>query len=316
MTTPAITPSLPDISKITSASTDAEISAAEAAVRATAIPGDNAGQPITVPSTTVVSNVNTSEPAVVPAQYTLTDLGNGQQELKLATGEVFKGTVTEVLEKVAKSKVDTTEYAKGLKAELETAKAAPVAPAAPALPANVTIHTNETEAAANVALQQKYLGAIGEGRIGDATLLSLAQSLKSTPEQVATYLEYIPTLIERDQRAQQREVLTGFIAENPGFPGDTPAAQALEQAMGNDALTVANLSKAYALCVMRGTIKPTPTSAAATNTTVTPRGTPPPMIPNTTPTNPMPKDPMAMNASNSTEAEIDQMMRDLRAGKV
>jgi hypothetical protein len=35
---------LPDISKITSASTDAEISAAEAAVRATAIPGDNAGQ--------------------------------------------------------------------------------------------------------------------------------------------------------------------------------------------------------------------------------------------------------------------------------
>jgi hypothetical protein len=30
----------------------------------------------------------------------------------------------------------------------------------------------------------------------------------------------------------------------------------------------------------------------------------------------MPKDPMAMNASNSTEAEIDQMMRDLRAGKV
>jgi hypothetical protein len=49
MSTPAITPTLPDISKITSASTDAEISAAEAAVRATAIPGDNAGQVPAVP---------------------------------------------------------------------------------------------------------------------------------------------------------------------------------------------------------------------------------------------------------------------------
>lgn len=310
MSTPSIIPTLPDISKITSASTDAEISAAEAAVRATAIPGDNAGQ------VTTAEPVVAAEPAPA-AQYTLTDLGNGQQELKLATGEVFKGTVTEVLEKVAKSKVDTTEYAKGLKAELETAKATPpAAPAAPTLPANVTIHTAETEAARNAAFQQQYLGAIGEGRLGDATLLGLAQSLKSTPEQVAMFLEYIPTLVERDQKAQQREVLTGFIAENPGFPGDTPSAQALEQAMGNDALTVTNLSKAYALCVMRGTIKPTPTTTTATNTTTLSRGTPPPTIPNAAPNTPMAKDPMAMNASNSTEAEIDQMMRDLRAGKV
>jgi hypothetical protein len=312
MTTPAITPSLPDISKITSASSDTEIAAAEAAVRATAIPGDNAGQ-LTPPTPTAVV---VTEPITVPS-YTLTDLDNGQQEVKLATGEVFKGTANEVLEKLAKSKVDTTEYAKGLKAELETAKAAPPpAPAAPALPANVTIHTPETEAARNVAFQQQYLGAIGEGRLGDATLLGLAQSLKSTPEQVAMFLEYIPTLVERDQKAQQREVLTGFIAENPGFPGDTPSAQALEQAMGNDALTVTNLSKAYALCVMRGTIKPSPTATTATNTTTTPRGTPPPTIPNAAPNTPMAKDPMTMNASNSTEAEIDQMMKDIRAGKV
>lgn len=310
MSTIPVVPTLPDISKITSASTDAEISAAEAAVRATAIPGDNVGQiPPAAPVATAVVE------AAPPAPFTLTDLGGGQFKVEIVEGgEVFKGTQQEVLEKLARSKAETNGHLKSVKAEFEASKVAPpVAPAAPVLPANVTIHTPETEAARNVAFQQQYLGAIGEGRLGDATVLSLAQATKSTPDEVISTLNYLPTVIEYVQRAQQREVLTGFLAENPDFPGDTPAAQALEKALGDDKLTVDNLSKAWALVVKRGTVKPSPVAAAAPNAA---RPTPPPTIPNAAPNTPMAKDPMSMNASNSTEAEIDQMMKDIRAGKV
>src|SRR6266568_1530000 len=65
-------------------------------------------------------------PVVVPAApapdlpYTVTSNADGSKTFKLVTGEELSGkSEADILPLLAKSKVDTTNYAKGLKSQLE-----------------------------------------------------------------------------------------------------------------------------------------------------------------------------------------------------
>src|SRR6185503_19628103 len=74
------------------------------------------------------------QPLTVPEgqKLAIQENADGTVHLKLSTGEEFTGTPLEVSRKMAESKVDTTLYAKDLKAKLETAT-----PPVPAVPTDV-----------------------------------------------------------------------------------------------------------------------------------------------------------------------------------
>ena len=81
------------------------------------------------------------------------DLGNGQFEVKYITGETFKGTAAEILQKQGQSNYNTHQWAKS---EIAKAKEPP----APVPPAPKVFATPEEEATANYVteLQAKALG--------------------------------------------------------------------------------------------------------------------------------------------------------------
>ena len=66
-------------------------------------------------------------PAATPEPYHIEKLADGTVHVKLDSGEEFRGTYDEVLPKIAKSKYDSSSYAKQLKHELET-KSVPAQP--------------------------------------------------------------------------------------------------------------------------------------------------------------------------------------------
>jgi hypothetical protein len=81
-----------------------------------------------------------------------TDLGNGQFEVKYLTGETFKGTATEILQKQGQAHVNTKNWARN--------QVQPTTPPAPPVPPPSKFSTPEEEATAKYVtdLQAKFLG--------------------------------------------------------------------------------------------------------------------------------------------------------------
>lgn len=224
MSTPAVspTPAAPETPAVNINNTAAEISAAYHAAAAQPAP------PV-APAPAPAADPN--------APYTMSDLGNGQLEVKLKTGEVFKGSQQEVIAKIAEAKVNTTLH---YKSELEKAKApisqVPTTPSAPEVPDKFTPHWN------------KYI------EDPDAAILeSVSRSMQY--ENPQSMIQELGQILEMGREIKLKNTFSGFLDSAPDFPNSPEASQALAEAMGDAPLTTENLIRAHSVCLYQGKYK-------------------------------------------------------------
>jgi hypothetical protein len=134
-------------------------------------------------------------------------LDDGTFEVKLETGEVFKGDPMEVTTKLAEAQVNTKRWGQGFKQELETLKATPPSPVVPPTP--------PTPQAAEEAQLQGYL------------VEQTARGLGF--KDAAAYRAKLANVLETTEEVRNNLVATNFMQQCPDFPNTPESISALSK---------------------------------------------------------------------------------------
>lgn len=160
--------------------------------------------------------------------YQISDLADGQVQLKLITGEVFSGDARTVAQKIAESKVHTTRWGQEWKQKAQQQQPWEGPPSA-ILPAS-GVQDDEygapvMEVGQTVVPDNTYINlhnmatALGYNDINQ--LIADQMNLRAQTEQIGQELR-----ADREER-QNKECAAVFMAQHPDFPSSPEASEAL-----------------------------------------------------------------------------------------
>jgi len=197
--------------------------------------------------------------------YQFNSLADGQVELNLITGETFKGTAEQVIQKVADSSVHTKLWARRKVEEAQLARPTdePVQPVQQIVPPEPT--------------QQSTIADYW----ADQTANSLAKQFGfSDKNELMQWGEEMTQLRSFKQEYDLNRSLMDFSAKNPDFPATNEAISAVGDLMQANGWQVnaENLSAAHALAVQRKLYQPIDPQDIQPVKRASVRPLPPPML--------------------------------------
>lgn len=245
--------------------------------------------------------------------FTITEGENGQVELKLRTGEVFKGTALEVAKAAAKAKVDTTDYSKDLKSQLtqlqeqtnHISQALTPKPPEPSQEEQQQRQLQEFLANENA----KYLG------------FPNAEAMRN----------HLQGMSSDNAKVRSDRIVMDFMQECPEFPADKEHSDKLIEAGAQYGIFRANqkgelleeptakqMVAAHALCVQLGIYQPLTEAQIQEQVNagmkikprIQARPTPPPMVPSNQPENTP-----ANEASDPWTMDLSKLRNQIIAGQ-
>jgi hypothetical protein len=211
--------------------------------------------------------------------YQFTNLPDGNVEVRLITGEVFKGDPITVAQKIAEAKVHTTHWAYDWRAKAQSAQQPP----------------QNGDGNSAVAIDNGGAPQIDFSKIPDVTAWQMDQiasalGYKDGQEMVNDQIRQRQETqrvsrelaMEREHRETQ-DIAATFLANNPDFPNSAESINAIEQLLTKNNLdfTTANMEMAHSYAVKNHLYPPLSQAeiqASMGIVTPTARPTPPPMV--------------------------------------
>lgn len=200
----------------------------------------------------------TATPAPTQEPYSVQTNPDGTVYVKLDSGEEFRGSWQEVLPKMAKSKYDSSSYAKQKAAEAEALRAQIPQPAQPDQPAQPSVpqiqRTPEEMAGINWVVNDAMATKEAEARIIEVVAKNLGYQSFDQLKQV------MGGVVRTTENAQAGDLVAGFMQMAPDFPNTPEASSALVDLAVQLGFpeTPAGLYGAHQLAVQRGMYKPVP----------------------------------------------------------
>jgi len=216
---------------------------------------------------------------------------DGSIEVRLPSGEVFKGSTQEVIEAMGKAKVHTSRWAQEQKAKLEQVVNTGNGYEARFSTGERYLGNTPDEVMNNIARSEAERAANGMpyssisdwyiDQNADKIMNSIAKKLdlSSTDEMV----KVLKGLGEDSQQHKSEVASMAFMAAHPEFPGTEAAGEAVDKIMAERGweFTKEHLADAHAIAVQRGKYQPlTPEMIAVANGAPVQhtRPTPPPLV--------------------------------------
>lgn len=169
-------------------------------------------------TTPVVTPVAPVVPAVAgpttPEPYTITESPDGTVHVKLDTGEEFKGSWKEVGPKLAKSKHDSSAYAKELKAKLD-AGAPPVVAATAAAAAQLSTELAAAKTPQEIEQAHNKYFALLSSDPKKFAVQALADEWGIEPEEMTSFVK---DLFNNRQLQRTENVISTFRQKASDFP--------------------------------------------------------------------------------------------------
>jgi hypothetical protein len=217
--------------------------------------------------------------------YQLETRPDGQLEVRLITGEIFRGDPIEVTRKIAAAKVSTTRWGQGFKQQLAELQAQGEGPPTAILPASGVQYDENgapvMEVGQTVVPDSTYINlhnmATALGYSGTDELIADQMNLREQTTRLSQELA-----AEREDR-QNKEIAAVFLAQNPSFPNSDESIAALDQIItaNNLAYSPENMTLAHTYAVQNGLYRPLSQEdqeAAVGMAVQSRRPAPPPMI--------------------------------------
>jgi hypothetical protein len=174
----------------------------------------------------------------------LVELGNGNYEMRQATGEVFRGTLQQIVEQQANQHVHDKRWVRDIKKKYGVeASQQPANGQQPHVqPEQVQIPSSD--------IAEQFAKSVG---FSDAAeMISDYQRTQSQLQEMQSQLEAANQFASQ---YQDEQVANAFIAATPSFPGDDHAVEVLKKIMDASDLDyskVENLQLAHEFAVRRG----------------------------------------------------------------
>jgi hypothetical protein len=224
-------------------------------------------------------------PAVAPVTPSEPEWGNLQKQddgtfsIKLKTGEEFKGKAEDILPILAKSKWDSSTYAKDLKTKLDAATPAPAA----TTQLETDLSKATTDAEKQAAISKYYEALSTDPR--QFTLSTLADALGfDSPDE---FKEFATGLYQNTKATNSNGVIDQFLSKAPDFPVSNDNLVKLGDFMDANGIpfSVAGLRAGHALAIQEKVYTPRSDAeiqAALSKTYTQQTGVKPPPIPTAT----------------------------------
>jgi hypothetical protein len=212
-------------------------------------------QAVSVQTSTPTPSIPETTPTTTPSEPEWGNLQkheDGNFSIKLTTGEEFKGKAEDILPILAKSKWDSSTYAKDLKTKLDAATPPQAQQATQQLQADLTTATTDAEKQAAVA---KYYEALSTDP-RQFTLSTLADALGfDSPDE---FKEFATGLYKNTQATNSNGVIDQFLSKAPDFPVSNDNLVKLGDFMDANGIpfSVAGLRAGHALAIQEKVYTP------------------------------------------------------------